>query len=757
MEKEQFEQIIQFLMKGEVRNALDALASFGAAHPEMAVGGLMEGMEDDYNRMLDYWKQGFKDPMLEDFYLKLTQKLYVLTANIATRYRMAHEPVFNRMHKRVRTATHSWQMKALAEQMENFVADVAMLELEPEPGRSTKREEIYKRQYRLRNDLFDYIWTSRQWQDAVADNFVDLLLSPTVDIIDQQMIVSAITLNAMEYFDFNKWRILVEVFLRNRDEAVRQRALVGWVMTVPSGMERIYPEMERRVEQMMADDGIRNEVKELQMQLIFCELAEGDNKTIRESIMPNLVKYNKMMKNSPLFLREEDDALEEMLNPLAEEESMEKLEESFSRMREMDMSGSDVFFGGFAVIKHFPFFAAPSNWFAPFDVHHPELTQLELYRKNPGMLKMLSTGMLCDSDSYSMAFAVQSMAQRMPKETLDMMGSVGARELQVFDNFWGPAYFRRQYLRNVYRFYRLNNNRDIVNNPFMDRARRPLANREEASEDAPAWLFVVKSLFASETLVPQYASVLALLLKKRLYDIAERVAQLPYGHEDYNMMMRRGQLYLRLWQTGATDRSRPSEAFRKALALCPDDGQALRGLAKAMMVERDFQQAWHLYGRLEGMNPGDASIQLMKACAAVNAALYEEALPELFRLNYEQPEDVNVKRVLAWGLVGAGKYEQALKHYAGLKENDEKGRADNTYREGVCLWLEGRISDAAECFAGYLRLSYPQATQTDYRRLFHELVVEPEAALLNLHIVRKVDYLLMEDLTLECLILKSRA
>jgi hypothetical protein len=81
------------------------------------------------------------------------------------------------------------------------------------------------------------------WSECVGEAFSDLLLSPTVDTIDQQLLVSAVTLSLLKTFDYQKLRVLMMVYKRTTDERVRQRALVGWALCIDSSQLTIYPEM----------------------------------------------------------------------------------------------------------------------------------------------------------------------------------------------------------------------------------------------------------------------------------------------------------------------------------------------------------------------------------------------------------------------------------------------------------------------------------------------------------------------------------
>ena len=64
----------------------------------------------------------------------------------------------------------------------------------------------------------------------MGQDIEELLLSPAVDTNDQQILVSAITLSLLIQFDIVKFKTMIRVYRHGTDEAVRQRALVGWAI-----------------------------------------------------------------------------------------------------------------------------------------------------------------------------------------------------------------------------------------------------------------------------------------------------------------------------------------------------------------------------------------------------------------------------------------------------------------------------------------------------------------------------------------------
>ena len=94
-----------------------------------------------------------------------------------------------------------------------------------------KKNTIYARHQESMAVLGDYILTTGLWTDGFASAMEDMLLSPTFDINDQQLLVSCITLSAINLFDMAKFRVLVNVYQKSTDESLRQRTFVGWMFS----------------------------------------------------------------------------------------------------------------------------------------------------------------------------------------------------------------------------------------------------------------------------------------------------------------------------------------------------------------------------------------------------------------------------------------------------------------------------------------------------------------------------------------------
>ncbi len=672
------QRIYEQLRTGNVGLAIKEMDTYLMAWPNQQTREKLETLKGEYELMQDYWMQGATDPERDEQYRRLLQRVYVLMANIAIHRHMSATSFLQQLYTNARQSGRLMNLAETRQEMENFVSEVAMLELEPEHTRQEKSVALYKAHQQQMNQLFNFLLTSNMWSDGTGRVMEELLASPTIDAIDQQLLVSAVMLSLMNRFDIVKFRMLVGVYRRSTDEHVRQRALVGWVLGIDDDMQKIYPEQRTLVEELLKSKRVCAELTELQIQMIYTMDAEQDTNTINREIMPDIINNQNFRVTKNGIEEVEDDPLEDVLHPDASEQRMEKLEHSFQRMIDMQRNGADIFYGGFSQIKRYPFFYDVSNWFVPFFLQHPDIAQfVNKQENNRFMAYIMRKGPFCNSDKYSFVIAFQQVFNHMPDSMRQAMknGEAGLDGVETDDaEQRTPAFIRRNYLMDMYRFFRLFPNRQAFINPF-----------DHSSSRLSICCFFCSEVF-KDTPLDAHKGEVVRVMKKHLFDYEADVLLTTFPES-----MRDVQYYL--WR----------EDYDEALQLDPDNERALSARARYCFSEGMYEEASDDYDHLLLQHPGKVSYMLNKSVCLVNLEEYEDALKLLYQLNYEHEDNVNIQRVLAWTLTCDGKLEQADKLYQQLT-SDDSATSEDYLNKGYCLWLLGRIKEACECFKKYLSL-----------------------------------------------------
>ena len=712
-QNEQLNEILLVLSRQQLGKAIGMLENYLLVHPRQADMNELISLRGDYQLMADYWQRGFDDPQREQVYARLLKRLFSLVSNVDANWQLENSAFLKAVHLRPRKVRKDWSMSAVRASLEEFVSEAALLSLEQNDGqRRQHSRQLHQTHWELMRDLCDYVLTSRQWRESLADAFIDMLLSPTLASIDQQLLASAITLAAMQHFCYQKFRVLTEVYTRAADEQLRQRALVGWVLCADGQAAEVYPEMAKTIDTLCADDMTRTQLAELQMQLMFCQDADADRAMIQKEILPDIINGSNLKVTKHGLVEMDEDALEEILHPEASEEAMERMEQSVRRMADMQRQGADIYFGGFSQMKRFPFFNDICNWLLPFYQQHPGVADTWNNTKARKFLKTITRlAAFCDSDKYSFVLAFEQVLAHLPQNVVQMIEEGEAMAVPVGGEVSGeeqqqPAFIRRVYLQNLYRFYRLFPARSEFRNPFGDDA--------ETAVPPGGLLFFAGSLMGTPQMAAQALAVARFLLKRHQWEQAAAVLQnIPDGQHDFQYYMMMGTVAQHLAESTHMSMQ---DCYRKALECRPDSEKAQAGLARALFNSQDYESALEAYERLLQACPDHRAYQLNAAVCMASLERADEALKLLYRLSYQDADDLAVNRVLAWTLTLAGKYEQAGKLYCKILDTGHPQPAD-MLNYGYCLWLSRDIVTAIGMFRQFMA-----CTQNDGFNLYEELM-----------------------------------
>lgn len=722
-------EVRKLIVSQQLGQALTQLENYLYAYPHQHDREQLDAIKGDYALMTDYWRKGYADPERGELYRRLLARLYQLVGNMEMRRRIRTSSFIMGIYNRTRNSRNDWSLSAIRRDLESFVSDVTLLSLEPEHTRRDKSQQLYKQHQQLMHDLFDYIWTSRSWSDTLAQAFQDILLSPTVDVLDQQLIVSAIMLSCMNMFDISKFRVLVRVYEHAQDVPLRQRALIGWALSLnASAAEHVFPEEHQLVSQLLADPRCCEELRELQIQLVYCQRAESDNERIRSEIMPELLKGNMFRVTRNGIEEMEEDPMEDILHPEESERRMEMVEKYFRQMMDMQQQGSDIYFGSFSHMKRFPFFNDICNWFMPFYAEHPDIEPtFSKFKNNRFLQQSMINGPFCNSDKYSLMLAFSQVIDRLPQHLREMLDRGEASMGEVEDGErQSPAYIRRMYLQDLYRFFRIFSQRSEFVSPFdrLDGRSSLLGN----------------PVFRQTPLVDSAIEVGRFLTKQHLDDAAREVLGL-LGDDttDVAYFTLMGTLAMRDKQDSPLGSAlKALTFFQRAIELAPDNEQALLGYARSRFACSHYKEALQAYDQLLMLHPEKKSYLLNKAVCQTNLADYEASLKVLYKLNYDHPDDLNVTRVLAWTLTCCGKHEQAVKLYDQLLDADNHV-PDDLLNYGYCLWFCGELTNAIGMFSQYVAES--ESSRLDMNDEFFNT----EYALLGQHGITDIEIQMMLD------------
>ena len=726
-ENGKFRTIYNMLTNGELGTAMTEYEKVSADMVNPLLQERFQQIRNDYRLMLDFLLRGFRDTERDRLYSQLIVRFDQLVADTDMNMQTENSQMFANIKKNL--AAFSAQHDEVYGRLEAFVTDMAMTELEEEAIQDLKQKDLYERHYSFMSKLFEHIWLSPQWSDDDMAAYERLLLSPTIERNDIMLILSAVFLANSQCFDARKTLLMVNISAKATDEHIRQRALVGWALTLDERMS-LYPKLTDAIREYCGNDGNTQQLVELQKQLYFCLNAERDNEAIQKDIMPDIIKNSNLNITRFGIEEKDEDTLQNILTPEAQEEAIDKVEQSFRKMVEMQKAGSDIYFGGFSQMKRFSFFFQTANWFAPFDVNHPAIKHVTGSGKQTAFIQaLLKSGPFCDSDKYSFVLAMSNVFDRLPDNITEMMNGESMFEVyNASQDTESPVYIRRMYLQDLYRFFKLYTNKQLLHNPF---------NSQHGKRGTA--LFIDHSVFCGTIADDRYTEIGQFLLRRNntreAWSMIERLREIQ---SDSLLELRAQCLYMQ---------GKGEEAemlYRKVVEKNPDDAKAISALAKITFQTGRYDEAVEYYKHLQQQYPDKLSYQLNYCVALSKTPQVAESIETLYRLYYENPDNHNVLRVLAWNLLVAKRTEQAGTEYEKLLQIGDQ-KAEDWLNAGYYYLIVRNVEKAVDMFRRYVEES---KSSQDARHLIGKQIAADADVLLE-NGIDKIEMQLIVDLVME--------
>lgn len=627
----------KLLSDNTVGENISALYAEVATQPQAAsFREEIEKTETDYRMMCQFMCRGFRDPDAEKMYANMQHRLYDIAVGMTVDQLCRTKVSYMRAAEVSRL--FELQPDSVRSNLERFVQDEALLALDGTNIASNQKkiDELRNRHYVYINQLFASVLVSHAWTESQQKGFALLLTSPTIDVKDAQLMVTAITLSVINVYCPRKWYTLVQVYLQATaagNTALAQCALVGWVWAMPPvALIHRFTEVEAALQALFAHQSLFTELAELQKQMMYCCRADSDTTEIQNNIIPTLME-NSNLEITRLGIREkDDDPMADIMGTNDAEQRMEKMEQTFKKMQDMQREGADVFFGGFAQMKRFSFFNELINWFLPYSSTHPLLN--EIYNKEPDcqlFADLLNDAPFCDSDKYSFLLALSTVLKQLPQEVRHSIkeNKMAFGGIMSDSDRSSATYLRRVYLQNLYRFFRLNNHRSDFINPFVS---------------------------------------------------ATQLHAQPLSHPFIATL---------------------AEKWLAQVDVAPIS--VLSFIAQYAFKQQNNEMAVDCYKRLCQISVDNFTYNLRLSVAMLSLGKIAEALPLLYKLDFQYPNNRNVSRAMAWAQLLNGEPEKAFTRYELLLKAPSAIPADSL-NAAYAAWVTGRYQQAAERLAHFCTL-----------------------------------------------------
>ncbi len=660
--------------------------------PNAQFRGQLEELENDYQLMCNFLLKGYKDSQRPILYKSLVRRLSTLLGNMETNVKRVDDSYFLSLASTVRSS--ELDITSIGQHLVKHVQDVAMLSLDDDSVKESHSNVLFDTHFSYMRKLFNAIIVSYQWTSEQAQDMANLLASPTIDVVDAQTLVSAISLATLNTPDPQKVIALVQTYVKAEDELIRQRALVGWVFAMGQADYRLFPEVELSIGNLLDGESVRKEILQLEKQIVLCQNATQDQETLRKDILPSIMKNQDFEMTRFGIKEKEEDPMVNILHPDAEDQKVEMLERSFQRISDMQKHGADIYFGGFSQMKRFSFFYTLCNWFTPFYMEHPQLRHLSpQLRESNFMRTLMCKGPFCDSDKYSFALGMSSVFANLPENIKSMMdrGELQGGLAEDEGPIRSQAFVRRSYLQDLFRFFKLCDDRNKFANPFDD-------SKIKRFWEVPT---------SRNKMLVEIRNLEVFLLKQKKYQALKNLLATHFDQENSEDLRIQALLAYHYKKYDKAEQS-----YQRIIMRNPNDEQALGGLAQACFHQGKFADAERHYEALLNLLPDNKSYALYLAISQINCGKLEKAAKLLFKLNYNDPDNLNVKRALAWTELWMKNLQHAHKLYNDILSDASHEMAD-LLNAGYCCFFEGQLEKSIRLIANGLEKQLKKKSKKD--------------------------------------------
>mgnify|MGYP000594651220 FL=1 len=582
-------------------------------------------------------------------------------------------------------------IKEVKPTLEKFVSREAMLFLNHDLSKEEQDQasaRLYQEWEEYREKIFDKFVSSGYWNDEERAVVKDTILSPTVDSLTSQLLVSAITLSAATVFDMGKFTLLYDIYRLADDDEVKVRALLGWLLVSTNcGCYEQQPDFRSFAEQLTEDckndSDLLAEIIKAQKMLAVTVFSEQKSIDYTNDIMASLSKrFLGDLKDKVANLLEADEDMQNIFEIDEDEETSEESPirsvdintdedgipnldvdmESPLSMDEMMDKGIDILLPQFKMLRdQTEFFTHLYNWFMPFYLKNPHITEALGFvdEKRKFCKAFCSTARSCPADAYSLANLIVSHPNEIPENIVDCYddpedegdGSEPADEDEIVKEFFKePEEYRAKririnYIRNLLRFSKFYKAKDEIFNIL-----------DELDDDKPAYAVLASPLFQDEFFDKYRMAIARYSFRREFPDLVEVMLEgVPCDTLEMHFM--KGWVCM---QKGDNHSLRMAvDHFKKMLKIKPDMKQVYlqlgicyRNLIQVDEYLENFDKLMEFKDSFSEEELFELKLDKLKFIVMNNR--FEEAMPLAYELDYTHPENQMAGALLTQLLIKIG-------------------------------------------------------------------------------------------------------
>jgi tetratricopeptide (TPR) repeat protein len=692
--EQRYQIVCELISTQQLKRALDDLEKLSRFTTKADYYYQLETFSENYKTLLRYAFDGYHDPQQQNILDGLCSSMLTMADDIRQTLLDAG------------LATKSSERRSLLSEFGDDPQIIAGRIEEMFFHREVKKliEETTLLPIRQVDQIFKLIWLTGKLTDEHISLIRQINRSEQVEWHEKCLIVSALTLSVLNYFDQHKLLLLIE-FVEKHDNQVYQRALTGLILGLLVYDKRLllFPETVEKLKKLSLDETIIPEVELILMQLLMARETDKITREFEEEVLPEMKKMMPKIEDKLQLNDLTDEEELEGKNPGWKDmiEEVPGLFEKIEKFSKMQMEGGDVFMSTFQMLKRFDFFNAMSNWFVPFHRDHPEIRNSFSEKEdiNTRLLESLEKAFyICNSDKYSFAINFRAIPDQQRTMIVTNFEAEFAQmkemasEEQLLDQTLVNNSVFIQYIQDLYRFYKLFPSKHEFDDIFQRRIRinelifyTRCFERPGFSEKLANFHFENDHYYEA---IDVYESIM-----ERNGPSNEYFEKIGYCYQ----------------KTGRFKKA--VEYYRKAELFDADRMWILKKLGWCCLKLKDYSQALGYFKDASALQPDDISLQMQVGQCYLNLKDYEESLHQYAKLRFFSPDNMKVLRPIAYCQFVLGKPELAVEVYAqilGLTSNPSAYDLMNAAHVRLCL---GQRKEALHLYRQSLLQSTPGRTE----------------------------------------------
>ena len=644
-------RVIEFLEQKRLRDAFVELKHMSQSAMAWEISDEISRLEDSYKLMLNYATQGVDDPSRSVLYNNIVNDVRLLLDRVARQRLAVEEPTLYFNTLRCVQLRQNESIASLLDEYYKISDKASIYNMIVSDELNSQSQDSFEAKERLEQQIFNRIWVTFPFKNIDEETLISLFNSNNVSQHFQELIVSALLMGLIEYYDPRKLKILLVAYKSDYQE-VSVKALVAILLTMYMYSNRINDEkLLNHIAAIKEDDKWNSDVKTAYIELVRTRDTERISKKMQDELIPEMLKlrpdiYKKINDSTAMIDMssiEENPEWEEMLQKSG-------ITDKIKELSQLQEEGSDVFMSTFSHLKTFPFFSEISNWFMPFSLDH-SLVKRTLGSDVSVIGDIIDNApFLCNSDKYSFLLSLGSIPQHQRQLMLSQFEqqreaiSGAGMSMMSLTQPGQRKNLINKYLQDLYRFFKLYRRKgeffdlfaqqiNLVNIPLLS----------DDLDDVDTLMLVAEFYFRRK----YYSEALDVYKS-----ISEKV---PPSSQIFQKI---GYCYHQLGNIKSA-----LTYYEQAELLNAESLWTLRRIAACYRSLNNPKMALSYYERIAKEKSDDLNVAMNIGHCYLELGEYNEAIKNYYKVEFLDEKSTRAWRPLAWCLLLSGDYDQSRAYY----------------------------------------------------------------------------------------------